>query len=207
MDLIDNSSDKELSGWSHLQSWSQQVDVQEDASIQWHSQDLGLQLVLFNSSVGDMSSAINAPSAWLPTWMGWRDENVQTSRSSARLSAKCTWFGQSQHRYRLRREWVENDNGEKILKMLVDVQLNMRQPCALTAQKLCVLGCIPRSVGRRARKHPSLLEGVSAYSNGVGMRWSFRCLSTKTIPWFSVSVWLILSNSLASDILIYLLAL
>jgi len=65
----------------------------------------------------------------------------------------CMGQGSPKPRSRLDREWIESSRAEKDLGVLVDKKRNMTQRCALTAQKANrLLGCIPSSVGSRARE-------------------------------------------------------
>ena len=71
--------------------------------------------------------------------------------------SKCKILHLSQsnphHQYKLGYERIERSPAEKDLRVLVDGKLDMRQQCALTAQKANhILGCIPRSVASRARE-------------------------------------------------------
>ena len=71
--------------------------------------------------------------------------------------AKCKVLhlsqGNPKHRYRLGGEWIESSPEEKDLGVLADEKLNMTWQCVLTAQKIsCTPGCIPSSVGSRARE-------------------------------------------------------
>lgn len=63
----------------------------------------------------------------------WECANLRKF-SKAECKAHLGW-GSLPHRYRMSRKWIENCNGEKNLRMLVDEKLNMSEPCALAAQK------------------------------------------------------------------------
>ena len=59
--------------------------------------------------------------------------------------------GNPHYQYRLGDEGMEHSPTENSLGILVDGKLDIRQQCALTAQKVnCILSCIKRSVASRA---------------------------------------------------------
>jgi len=61
--------------------------------------------------------------------------------------------GNPKHKYRLRREWIENSPAEEDLEVLVNKKLDMTRRCALTAQKAnCTLDCNKRRMASRLRE-------------------------------------------------------
>ncbi|PKU42345.1 rna-directed dna polymerase from mobile element jockey- hypothetical protein [Limosa lapponica baueri] len=61
--------------------------------------------------------------------------------------------GNSKHKYRLGREWMESSSEEKDFGELVDGKLNMTQQHVLAAQKVNhILGCIKINVVSRSRE-------------------------------------------------------
>jgi len=71
--------------------------------------------------------------------------------------AKCRilhmGLGNSKHKYKLVREWIESSPEEQDLGVPVDEELNMTQQSTLADQKASyILGCIKRSMASRWRE-------------------------------------------------------
>ncbi|PKU45023.1 rna-directed dna polymerase from mobile element jockey-like [Limosa lapponica baueri] len=82
----------------------------------------------------------------------WVCANLITfNRAKCKVLHMC--WGNSKHKYRLGREWVENSPEERNLGVLVDKKLSMSRQCVLTVQKANhIQGCIKRSVNSRSRE-------------------------------------------------------
>lgn len=80
----------------------------------------------------------------------------QADRNLMQFSKKChtQHLGRNKprHQYRLRTEQLDCSSAEKTLGVLVDIKLDMSQPCALAAKKAnCLLGCMKRIIVSRSR--------------------------------------------------------
>jgi len=169
-------------------------------------QELVSGLALFNIFIGDMDSGIectlsNSADATklcgavdmlegrdaiqrdLDRFERWGHVNLMKF-NKAKCKVLHMGWGNPKYKYRLGGEWTQSSPEEKDLGVLVDEKLNMTSQCALAAQKANrTLGCIPSSVGSRAREGilplcPALLRpppGSPASSSGAlrtGQTWT-----------------------------------
>ena len=128
-----------------------------------------LQLVLFNTFVGDMDTGIEC------TPSQFADDTKQSSAvdmldgrdaiqqdldrldkimkfSKAKCKVLCLGWGNPKHKYRLGKEWLES-SAEEDLGVSTDERINMSWQCVLAAQKAShSLGYIKTSIANRSRE-------------------------------------------------------
>jgi len=87
------------------------------------------------------------------TFLQLRKEITLGIRKASKPSPSNEPLGNPKDKSRLGREWIESSPEEKDLGMLVGRNLNMTQQCVFTApQANGTLGCIPSTMGTRARE-------------------------------------------------------